>query len=121
MIASGCLLLAIKLSSKANKKDLQNTLFTLHSLTNEFVQLECLVQCLEQIEDMIRSELKIDLTPNSISTSTTNKRVLSSNTNILNSTTSSQESSKSASKITAAYHEKSSTNMNKENRQVWVN
>lgn len=58
MVASGCLFMTIKYLNNLNKSQCEQILSDIHSITN-CIDLELLVQCIEQIEDLISNDLKL--------------------------------------------------------------
>jgi hypothetical protein len=96
MIASGCLFLALKYLNNVSKAESEQLLTQIHLIINEFVDLDCLVQCVEQIDELVQSELKQqNKQPCSETTTTTTTTIsmtcgtikpLADTTNIVNST-----------------------------------
>lgn len=63
MIAAGCLYLTIKYLNNLSKYQSELILCDIHKIFN-CIDLECLVQCIEQIDELVRCELKLNLPVN---------------------------------------------------------
>jgi hypothetical protein len=60
MLASTCLFLVLKLTNKMSKIESEQALLEIHSIINESVDYECLIQCMDQIEELLKIELKLE-------------------------------------------------------------
>ena len=117
MITSGCLFLTFKYQSAClTKIESEQILLDIHSIINDFIDLECLTQCIEQIDELVKAELK--LTSNSETTIST--RILSTNTTAINTATTTTATSIVTSSAKILYEIRLNNVELKENRHIDV-
>ncbi len=84
MIAAGCLFLTLK-HRRVSLSGSETLLAQIHMIINDFVDLDCLLQFIEQIDELIKEELKIDI--NFEASSCASTRVLAKSTNVISTKT----------------------------------